>query len=318
MTRTIPPRSRRPMAALIFLAGLFLLGCHPYLLRSTSPTAGSPTETVTWTSALTPEPNTEVSSNLSPCQVYFIDVGEGDSELLVTPHGKTIMIDGGDSDSGSLAFLTAHQVDHIDLMIATHPHADHIGGLIDVLANMPVKVVATNGRTTDTYTYERFLDQVKNSGVDYEELSAGDQFTVDGVSFSVLEPKNEDAPPDLDNTSLVIMARCYRTNILLTGDMEADEEKELLAAYASSDLQAQILKVAHHGSNTSSTFDFILAVKPAVAIYSAGEGNPYHHPHPSVINRLLSYVPAVYGTDKNGTISVSISPDGYAVELEKK
>jgi competence protein ComEC len=245
-------------------------------------------------------------------------VGEGDSELLVTPHGKTILVDGGDSDSGLLTFLIAHQVDHIDLMIATHPHADHIGGLIDVLANFPVQAVATNGRTIDTFTYERFLDQVKFSGADYEELAAGNEFTVDGVSFSVLEPEREYAPHDLDNTSLVIMARCYQTKILLTGDMEADEEKELLAAYASSDLQAQILKVAHHGSNTSSTFDFILAVKPEAAIYSAGQGNPYHHPHPSVINRLLSYVPAVYGTDKNGTISVSISPAGYAVELEKK
>jgi len=286
----------------------------PAVIGQTS-TVAVPAQTDPATSAPITATSTDDHAKVSPCWAYFIDVGEGDSELLVTPAGKTILIDGGEQQSGALAFLKAHQVSHIDLMIASHPHADHIGGLIDVLEAMKVDTVAVNGRSNNTQTFKHFLDLITSTGAGYEELSTGDAFSIDGVSFSVVAPDKEYAPDDLDNTSLVILAQCYQTRILYTGDMEKDEESRLLASKA--DIKADILKVGHHGSNTSTSDNFLMAVSPAVAIYSAGAGNVYHHPHPSVINRLKSDKVTVYGTDINGSISVEISPTGYTIQKEK-
>jgi competence protein ComEC len=230
---------------------------------------------------------------------------------LVTPAGKTILIDGGEQQSGALAFLKEHQVSHVDLMIATHPHADHIGGLIDVLEAVKVDTVAVNGRSNNTQTFKHFLNLITSTGAGYEGLSTGDAFSIDGVSFSVVAPDKDYVPDDLDNTSLVFLAQCYQTRILYTGDMEKEEENRLLAS------KADILKVGHHGSNTSTSYNFLMAVSPAVAIYSAGAGNDYHHPHPSVINLLRSYEKVVYVTDINGSISVEILPTGYTIQREK-
>jgi len=286
----------------------------PAVIGQTS-TVAVPAQTDSATSDPITATSTTDRAEVSPCRAYFIDVGEGDSELLVTSAGKTILIDGGEQQSGTLAFLQAHQISHIDLMIASHPHADHIGGLIDVLEAMKVDEVAVNGRSNNTQTFKQFLDLITSTGAGYEELSTGDAFSIDGVSFSVVAPDKDYVPDDLDNTSLVILAQCYETRILYTGDMEKEEENRLLASKA--DIKADILKVGHHGSNTSTSYNFLMAIKPAVAIYSAGAGNDYHHPHPSVINLLKSYKKVVYGTDINGSITVEILPTGYTIQKEK-
>jgi competence protein ComEC len=316
----VPVRSilRVLLGLVIAGSGVLILACNfnyfPAVIGQTS-TIAVPAQTDPATSEPITATGATDRAQVSPCRAYFIDVGEGDSELLVTPAGKTILIDGGEEQSGTLAFLQAHQVNHIDLMIASHPHADHIGGLIDVLEAMKVDTIAVNGRTNNTQTFKRFLDLITSTGAGYEELSTGDAFSIDGVSFSVVAPDKDYAPDDLDNTSLVILAQCYQTRILYTGDMEKEEENRLLASKA--EIKADILKVGHHGSNTSTSYNFMMAVSPAVAIYSAGAGNNYHHPHPSVINRLKSYKKIVYGTDINGLISVEILPTGYTTQKEK-
>jgi beta-lactamase superfamily II metal-dependent hydrolase len=169
----------------------------PAVIGQTS-TVAVPAQTDPATSAPITATSTDDHAKVSPCWAYFIDVREGDSELLVTPAGKTILIDGGEQQSGALAFLKAHQVSHIDLMIASHPHADHIGGLIDVLEAMKVDTVAVNGRSNNTQTFKHFLDLITSTGAGYEELSTGDAFSIDGVSFSVVAPDKEYAPDDLE------------------------------------------------------------------------------------------------------------------------
>jgi beta-lactamase superfamily II metal-dependent hydrolase len=247
-------------------------------------------------------------------QVHFVDVGQGDSELIITPNKKTILIDGGEQGTGIVSYLKSVGVNQIDVMVNTHPHSDHFGGLVDIFnSGMPVKEVITNGRAANTELFNQFLDDIDKSKAEYVEAQRGDKFSVDGLDFYVVSPTKDYTSDDVNNTSLVIWMKYDGVSFLFTGDQAFDAENNLLASGIN--IKADFLKVGHHGSATSTSDAFIQAVAPKVAIYSAGVNNQFNLPSPETIARLSAYVPAIYGTDKNGTIIVTVNPEGYKITL---
>jgi competence protein ComEC len=225
-----------------------------------------------------------------------------------------MLIDGGDTNTGIVQYLQSVGVQRIDLMIATHPHADHIGGLVQVLQAFPVAKVATNGQLTTTSVYEHFLDAIATAKAAYSDVKRGDLISLDGIDFRALNPANL-TNPDLNENSIVLQFTYGKTTFLMMGDSGANTEADLLAANMLS--KVNILKVGHHGSSSASTPAFLNVIKPDVAVYSAGINNSYGHPAPQTIAALKAAGAVVYGTDKNGTVIITADLNGYTISLAK-
>jgi competence protein ComEC len=243
-------------------------------------------------------------------RVHFIDVGQGDSILVQTPDNHTLLIDGGNRGSGALAYLQAQGITSIDVMVATHPHADHIGGLVDVLRALPVRAVWTSGASHTTGTFEDFLDAIADARVPYHEAKRGDQIAVGELAAVAL--LSQSSARELNDTSLVLRLQLGQVAFLFTGDAERPSEERLLREQANQ-LPATVLKVGHHGSATSSSPAFLAAVHPQLAVYSAGRGNSYGHPHDQTIAQLETVGAQIYGTDQLGTIV--IATDGSTLQV---
>ena len=247
-------------------------------------------------------------------QFYFIDVGQGDATLIQTPDGKTMLIDGGETNTGIVVQLQSIGVQRIDLMIATHPHSDHIGGLVQVLQSFPVAKVITSGQAHTTSVYEHFLDGIAAAQAEYVEVKRGDVISLGGIDFKVLNPANNN-DPDLNENSVVLQFTYGQTTFLMMGDSGAVTETALLSAGLP--LKADILKVGHHGSTSGSSIAFLTMVQPKIALYSAGINNQYGHPAPQTISALTAVGATIYGTDKNGTISIKVDSNGYTINANK-
>lgn len=239
-------------------------------------------------------------------------MGQGDSILIVSPEGKVLLLDGGEAGSGTLNYLKKKGITHIDLMVATHPHADHIGGLVDVLGAIPVTEVVSNGASTTTRTYERFLDAVAGAKALYREVRGGDRLELGCLCFDVL---NASAQGDLNEGSIVLRLLHGGVGFLFAGDAGQEAEQRMLGA--GGDLRAHVLKVGHHGSRSGSSPAFLAAVAPVVAVYSCGSGNSFGHPHPEVLAALAAVGADVYGTDVNGTVVVTSDGTDYQVTPER-
>jgi competence protein ComEC len=262
----------------------------------------------------TDEPTATVTleplNSAAPLVVTFIDVGQGDSILIVAPEGQTALIDGGSAGSGALAYLQAQGIKSIDLLVATHPNEDHIGGLIEILNALPVKKVISNGQAETTASYEQFLDAIANAKAEYGEAGRGDSLELGSLAFSVLNPATI-IPDQLNTNSLVLRMSYGATRFLFMGDADMNAEAGILSAGLP--VQADILKVGHHGSCESSSPAFLEAVQPLVAIYSAGSGNPFGHPCAGTLSALNARGIFVFGTDLGGSITVTVTTDGYTI-----
>lgn len=242
--------------------------------------------------------------------VHFIDVGQGDSILIESPSGKTMLIDGGVKVAGQqiVSYLNELGINKLDIVVATHPDADHIGGLIPVLDNMTTEQFYDSGKVHTSQTFEEMLTQIDEKNIPYHVPKIGDDIEFDkDVNVKVLNAN--DQATDNNDASIVLKMTYGNVSFLLTGDAGVALEKEMLQY----DVKATVLKAGHHGSNTSSSDEFVQAVKPEVAILSYGEDNKYGHPHAEVMDRLQAIGSKIYATADLGTITVSTDGVNYTV-----
>jgi competence protein ComEC len=243
-------------------------------------------------------------------QVHYIDVGQGDAILILTPDGKAALIDGGEARSGALQYLRDQGVRKLDLVVVTHPHDDHIGGLPEIFKAIPVSKVATNGQPHTTLSYERLLEAVIDSQAEYLEVKRGDSLAVGSLELQVLHPGEKMVESHNENSVVLLMGYGNMT-FLFTGDAERGAEQSILAS--GYPVKATVLKVGHHGSRSSSSPDFLASVRPEIAIFSAKAGNLYGHPHSETLDALTAVGSVVYGTDRYG--SIVIRTDGRSYEI---
>jgi len=243
-------------------------------------------------------------------EVHFIDVGQGDSIFIRAADGSTALIDGGSQNGLALAYLRTASVTRLNAVILTHPHADHVGGLVDVLKTLQVDNVWTSGASNTTSIYERFLDTIAARKIPYHEAATGDQIAFGSLAFDVLYGRGNSS--NLNDTSLVLKLQYSNVSFLFTGDAEIPTESILLDTKRDQ-LGATVLKVGHHGSSTSSSTAFLQVVRPSVAVYSAGAGNQYGHPNSGTISRLTTIGATIYGTDQYGTITIKTDGTIYQV-----
>lgn len=249
-----------------------------------------------------------------PLSVHFVDVGQGDSILIQGPDGATALIDGGNSNGEALAYLQRLGISQLDIVLLTHPHADHVGGLVAVMDALPVGGVWTSGAYNTTGIFERFLDVIEKEKIPYHEVKTGDTIYLGRLQLEVLYSEPEGR--SLNDTSIVLRVAYGQVVFLLMGDAETSTETKLLQIKPTQ-LRATVLKVGHHGSSTSSSTAFLDAVRPTIAVYSAGARNQYGHPHDSVISQLKAIGATVYGTDVDGSILVTTDGMVYEVETNK-
>lgn len=256
-------------------------------------------------------------SDLSGLKAHFIDVGQGDSTLFQFSDGGeefTILIDAGNWKGDEVInYLRSQKVSQIDIAVGTHPDADHIGQLDQVINNFNVGEVWLSGNTNPSQTFQSLLKAIDSKKVDYYEPRMGEQFEVGPLQIDVLYPKTIS---EHDNEESISLKLTYgNVRFILTGDATTDDELKMLQSGI--DVKADILKLGHHGSSTSTHPSFLRAVQPAVAIYSAGLNNTYGHPHEEVVNLVQNSTIQLYGTDVNGTIIVETDGKNYNVLTKK-
>lgn len=254
-----------------------------------------------------------ITSVSSQVKVHFIDVGQGDSVYIQLPDRNDVLIDAGDNSKGPVvvSYLKNQGVDDIELMIATHMHADHIGGLDDVLAAFMVESVVDNGMSAGTKTYRDYLAAVRAEGCPHQKATPGQSWQFGSCVLKVLGPVHDHG--DANNNSVVCLLDYGDIEFLFTGDAEAEAEADLMGK----PIAAEILKVGHHGSRTSTSQAFLDAVGPEMAVICVGAGNRYGHPHQETLDELASAKAKVYRTDLNGTVVVATDGGTYTVSAER-
>ena len=232
-------------------------------------------------------------------RVDFLNVGQADCALLSTK-GHYMVIDGGNNGDADtiLSYLEGQGVEKLDAVVGTPPHEDHIGSLDAIINHFDVDAVYMPKIMHTSKTFEDVLDAVANKGLKIKSPDPGDTIDFNGLEIEVLGPQRE--YKDFNNNSIVLKVNAGETAFLFTGDAEETAEKDILQA--DYDLQADVLKVGHHGSSTSSSQAFLQAVKPKYAVISVGVGNSYHHPEEEALQRLQSIGAEIYRTDLQGNI----------------
>lgn len=268
---------KKKLLALFFALSLLLCGCAEVL----------PAETTVSGKGLT---------------VQFLDVGQADCALLECG-GEYLLIDGGNRDDSQLvvSFLEQQGVQELSAVVCTHAHEDHVGGLPAVLAVYPTKAVYAPTKTYSSNIFDKFVYYTDQQGLEITIPAPGDQFSLGQATVTVLGPVKSYA--EANNTSIVLRVDYGETAFLFTGDMETDAENDMLDYWEGRlDWQADVLKVGHHGSNTSTGYRFLNAVNPEYGVISVGKGNDYGHPHKEPLSRLRQAGVTILRTDELGAI----------------
>ncbi|HOP75685.1 MAG TPA: ComEC/Rec2 family competence protein [Bacillota bacterium] len=265
-----------------------------------------------------PDHSVPVSEISGPkLSVHFLDVGQADCILITAPNGKTMMIDAGNNGDADviLDYLRSLDVDTIDVMVGTHPHEDHIGGMDAVIQAMNVDRIVMPKVSTNTKTFYDVLKAVRDKGLKVNTAKAGMSIPLDpDLQIQILSPKRE-RYESLNDYSVVIRLTYRQVSFMLMGDLETLGETELLES--NDQLQADILKVGHHGSSSSTSARFLKAVAPQYGVISVGAGNRYGHPNPKVLERLEK-VCQVLRTDRDGHIIIETDGENIAVRKMKE
>ena len=244
-------------------------------------------------------------------KVHFLDVGQGDSIFIELPTNETILIDASIKDASNkiINYLREENVSKIDYVFATHPHSDHIGGMSAVIKAFDIGQIYMPKAVTTTKTYENLLLTIKDKNLKIKTAKAGNTIIdTDDLKLVVLAP-NQDSYESLNNYSIVLKLTYKEKSFLFMGDAETLSEKEITG-----DVQADVLKVGHHGSRTSTSQAFLNKVNPSYAVIRVGLNNDYKHPHQEVIDRLEKKNIKLYRTDQNGDII--FTTDGYNIDVK--
>jgi competence protein ComEC len=253
-------------------------------------------------------------------RIYALDVGQGDGLLVISPQGKTVLIDAGPAEAGDevVASLQRHGVKQVDLAVASHPHADHIGGMKTVIEAFPVKRFLDSGQTYGSATYERMLRAIQENKINFIKAVRGQTIELEpGLKLEVLNPgkqliKDIRSGGSVENANSVVLRLSYgQFAMLFTGDAEFETEAQLMENGVN--LQAQVLKIGHHGSRHATSGKFLQAVQPQVAVISASADNDYGHPSQATLNRLKKANVKTFRTDLSGAIE--IYSDGKTFEV---
>lgn len=310
------------------ICGLIL--CCTMLLTGCGQSGGQSSDTATTNS------KAEAKGQLI---ISMLDIGQGDAVLIQTG-AKNILIDTGDDkyyedgkkgkeNTQLLTELQKLKIDHIDTLVMTHAHADHIGKADKVIAQYGVKELVYNGIPSTSKYFINALKAAKANGTQQVKVKAGDVLDFgNGVSFEIVSPSqsliDEDTAAikakkkvDVNNESVVGRLTFGNFAMLFTGDAEGPVEKEMVASYGKK-LKCQVLKAGHHGSKTSSTAEFLKLVQPESVVMSLGVNNQYGHPHEALLNRLQKQgIKNIYRTDANGTITIVSDGSSYSITTEK-
>jgi len=234
-------------------------------------------------------------------KVHFIDVGQADSILIQTPDGKSMLIDAGNNADGQavVSYLKGQGVSKIDILVGTHPHEDHIGGMDNVINSFEIGQIYMPKVSHTTKTYEDVLTAISRKGLKITSPTPGSTFSLGEVRFTILAP-NSSTYEDMNDYSIVLKMEYGNTSFLFTGDAEQVSENEIIAK--GYNLKADVLKVGHHGSSSSTSQAFLDKVSPKYAVIMVGSDNNYGHPHKETMDKLEAKGIPVYRTDENGTI----------------
>ncbi len=256
----------------------------------------------------------------STVTVHMIDVGQADSILIEAPQAN-VLIDGGENGSGDdiIAYLKNQSISTLDIVIGTHAHSDHIGGLDEVIEEMKVEKVIlpemAESSIPTTKTYTNLLTAILEKGLSITTAQVGDTYSLgDGAKLQIVGPNG--IFTDLNNTSVVCKLTYGETSFLFTGDCEDQAEAAILNRRGI-DLSADVLKVGHHGSDTSTSDAFLEAVDPEIALISCGVDNSYGHPSPATLEKLTQWGAEIYRTDLDGSIVVTSDGMNLKVKTEK-
>ena len=259
----------------------------------------------------------QTGENNGKFNVYFFDVGQGDSSLVIFGN-TTILIDAGEADMGDrvVADLRKLGVTTIDLLVVTHPHSDHIGGMQMVLDNFPVRRVLDSGMPHPSPLYEQFLKTINEKQIPYTIAEQGQTIELDpALRILVLSPLQKHFGDDLNTNSIVMRISYGVIDVLFTGDAGSEAEDALVrSGYP---IDSEILKIGHHGSMYSTSREFLSRVHPETAVISLGRDNPYGHPHKKTLEILAGSGLTVYRTDIDGTVRVQSDGATYSVKTEQ-
>ncbi|MFQ5888478.1 MAG: ComEC/Rec2 family competence protein [Gemmatimonadota bacterium] len=251
-----------------------------------------------------------------------LDVGQGDAAALRTRRGRWIVFDAGPPGrgrgSGIASFLASRGVRTVELLVLSHPHLDHIGGTDALLERFEVRRVLDSGNPVPDVAYDRFLAGVEVEGATWLRARSGSRVTIDDVEVTVLSPppasgrRHSADAADANEASVVVRVEVSGAFVYLnSGDASATEEREMLERWPAGTLRADLLKLGHHGSRTSSDVEWLRATRPEIAVISVGRGNRYGHPHAVTLARIDSAgVPRMWRTDRDGTLCLEVSRDG--------
>lgn len=259
-----------------------------------------------------------LSNERKSFRIFFSDVGQGDGAYLVAPNGEAVVFDCGLNSGGTdlAAQMKKNGVKSVNMIVISHAHDDHFGGVFELLDSFDVGLIVMPDFDVAGFAGEKLKTVAAAHGVEIMCAHRGDSLETLGCRLDVLSPPSTSECDGSNNDSLVVMLDVLGVKMLFTGDAESEIEEELVSRYGDS-LCADVLKVAHHGSATSTTEEFLSAVSPTIAVISAGESNPYGLPSRKIISRLENVGAHICRTDLEGTVCITVRDNGkYSVSAK--